>query len=95
MAKIRRDDEVVVIAGRDKGTRGKVQRVLQDGRLIVSGVHMVKKHQKPNPQLEIPGGIIEKEAPINRSNVAIVNPETNKADPVSYTHLTLPTILLV
>ena len=84
MAKIRRDDEVVVIAGRDKGTRGKVQRVLQDGRLIVSGVHMVKKHQKPNPQLEIPGGIIEKEAPINRSNVAIVNPETNKADRVGY-----------
>ena len=84
MAKIRRDDEVVVIAGRDKGTRGKVQRVLQDGRLIVSGVHMVKKHQKPNPQLEIPGGIIEKEAPINRSNVAIVNPETNKGDRVGY-----------
>jgi len=84
MAKIRRDDEVIVIAGRDKGSRGKVQRVLPDGRLIVSGIHMMKKHQKPNPQLEIPGGIIEREAPINSSNVAIVNPETNKADRVGY-----------
>jgi len=84
MAKIRRDDEVVVIAGKDKGKRGKVQRVLEDGRVIVSGVQMIKKHQKPNPQLEIPGGIIEKEAPIAISNIAIVNPETNKADRVGY-----------
>lgn len=84
MAKIRRDDEVVVIAGKDKGKRGKVQRVLDDGRVIVSGVQMIKKHQKPNPQLEIPGGIIEKEAPIAISNIAIVNPETNKADRVGY-----------
>ena len=84
MAKIRRDDEVVVIAGKDKGKRGKVQRVLTDGRVIVSGVQMIKKHQKPNPQLEIPGGIIEKEAPIAVSNIAIVNPETDKADRVGY-----------
>jgi large subunit ribosomal protein L24 len=84
MAKIRRDDEVVVIAGKDKGKRGKVQRILDDGRVIVSGVQMIKKHQKPNPQLEIPGGIIEKEAPIAVSNIAIVNPETNKADRVGY-----------
>lgn len=84
MAKIRRDDEVVVIAGKDKGKRGKVQRVLQDGRVVVSGVQMIKKHQKPNPQMEVPGGIIEKEAPIAVSNIAIVNPETNKADRVGY-----------
>ncbi|MCL4153281.1 UNVERIFIED_CONTAM: hypothetical protein GTU68_013816 [Idotea baltica] len=84
MAKIKRDDEVVVIAGKDKGKRGKVQRILEDGRVIVSGVQMIKKHQKPNPQLEIPGGIIEKEAPIAVSNIAIVNPETNKADRVGY-----------
>lgn len=84
MAKIRRDDEVVVIAGKDKGKRGKVQRVLTDGRVVVSGVQMIKKHQKPNPQLEIPGGIIEKEAPIAISNIAIVNPETDKADRVGY-----------
>lgn len=82
--KLRRDDEVVVIAGRDKGKRGKVQRVLDDGRLIVTGVQMIKKHQKPNPQLEIPGGIIEKEAPIAVSNVAIWNTEANKADRVGF-----------
>ena len=72
-SKIKSDDEVVVIAGRDKGKRGKVQKILDDGRLIVTGVHMIKKHQKPNPQAEIPGGIIEKEAPIQVSNIAIWN----------------------
>lgn len=82
--KLRRDDEVVVIAGKDKGKRGKVTRVLEDGRLIVSGVQVIKKHQKPNPQLEIPGGIIEKEAPIAVSNVAIWNAETGKADRVGF-----------
>ena len=83
MAKIKTGDEVVVIAGKDKGKRGTVQRVLGE-KLIVTGVQIVKKHQKPNPQLEIPGGIIEKEAAIAVSNVAIVNPETNKADRVGY-----------
>ncbi len=82
--KIKRDDEVVVIAGRDKGKRGKVQSVLSDGRLVVTGVQMIKKHQKPNPQLEIPGGIIEKEAPIAASNVAIWNPAASKADRVGF-----------
>lgn len=82
--KIKRDDEVVVIAGRDKGKRGKVQRILDDGRIIVTGVQMVKKHQKPNPQMEIPGGIIEKEAPIAASNVAIWNPSSSKADRVGF-----------
>lgn len=82
--KLRSDDEVVVIAGKDKGKRGKVQRILDDGSLIVSGVQMIKKHQKPNPQLEIPGGIIEKEAPIAVSNVAIWNAEANKADRVGF-----------
>lgn len=82
--KLRRDDEVVVIAGKDKGKRGKVTRVLADGRLVVSGVQVIKKHQKPNPQMEIPGGIIEKEAPIEASNVAIWNAEANKADRVGF-----------
>lgn len=82
--KIKRDDEVVVIAGRDKGKRGKVQRILDDGRIIVSGIQMIKKHQKPNPQMEIPGGIIEKEAPIEASNVAIWNPSSSKADRVGF-----------
>lgn len=82
MQKIKRDDEVIVIAGRDKGKRGKVLKVLENNRLIVSGVQMVKKHQKPNPQMGVAGGIVEKEAPIATSNVAIFNPTTNKADRV-------------
>jgi len=84
MRKIKRDDEVIVIAGRDKGKRGKVVRVQQDNRLIVSGVHMIKKHQKPNPQLGVAGGIVEKEAPIQASNVAIYNAATQKADRVGF-----------
>lgn len=84
MRKIKRDDEVIVIAGRDKGKRGKVVRVLTDNRLIVSGVHMIKKHQKPNPQAGVAGGIVEKEAPIQVSNVAIFNSATQKADRVGF-----------
>lgn len=80
MSKIKRNDEVVVIAGRDKGKRGKVLRVLGDGRLLVSGVQLIKKHQKPNPQLGVSGGIVEKESPIQCSNVAIFNATTRKAD---------------
>lgn len=84
MRKIKRNDEVVVITGRDKGKRGRVSRVLPDNRVIVSGVQMVKKHQKPNPQLGVAGGIVEKEAPIQISNVAIYNPSTQKADRVGF-----------
>ncbi|WP_237060428.1 50S ribosomal protein L24 [Microbulbifer sediminum] len=84
MRKIKRDDEVIVIAGRDKGKRGTVRKVLNDGRLIVSGVQMIKKHQKPNPQLGVAGGIVEKEAAIQASNVAIFNPGTQKADRVGF-----------
>ncbi len=84
MAKIKSNDEIIVIAGRDKGKRGKVLKVQEDGRLIVSGVNMIKKHQKPNPNLGIAGGIIEKEAPIQVSNVAIFNPATSKADRIGY-----------
>jgi large subunit ribosomal protein L24 len=84
MRKIKRDDEVIVVAGRDKGKRGKVVNVLADDRLLVSGVHMIKKHQKPNPQLGVAGGIVEKEAPIQISNVAIFNGATGKADRVGF-----------
>lgn len=84
MLKIKRDDEVIVIAGKDKGKKGKVRKVLPDNRLIVAGVQMVKKHQKPNPQRNIPGGIIEKEGPIATSNVALYNPKTEKADRVGF-----------
>lgn len=84
MKKIRRDDEVVVIAGRDKGKRGDVTRILDDERIYVSGVNVIKRHTKANPQMGQPGGIIEKEAPIHVSNVAIYNRKTNKADRVGF-----------
>lgn len=84
MYKIKRNDEVIVIAGKDKGKRGKVLRVLENSRVLVSGVQMIKKHQKPNPQLGIAGGIVEKEAPIQVSNLAIYNPATKKADRVGF-----------
>jgi large subunit ribosomal protein L24 len=84
MRKIKRDDEVVVIAGRDKGKRGEVLRVFADSRVLVSGVNMVKKHQRPNPNAGVQGGIIDKEAPIQVSNVAIYNNETGKADRVGF-----------
>ncbi len=82
MLKIKKDDEVVVIAGRDKGKRGDVLRVLGGGRLLVTGVNLVKKHQRPNPSAGQRGGIVEQEAPINVSNVAIWNDEAEKADRV-------------
>lgn len=83
--KIRRDDEVVILAGKDKGKQGKVLKVLPaEDRLVIEGVNLVKKHQKPNPQLNVPGGIIEKEASIHVSNVAVVNPATGKADRVGF-----------
>lgn len=82
MRKLRRDDEVVVIAGRDKGKRGKITRVLDNDKLIIAGINMVKRHTKPNPQAGVAGGIVEKEAPIHVSNVAIFNSATNKADRV-------------
>ena len=82
MRKIRREDEVIVIAGRDRGKRGEVLRVVSTERLLVAGVNMVKKHKRGNPQTNEPGGIIDQEAPIAISNVALLNPETEKADRV-------------
>ncbi|WP_028304211.1 50S ribosomal protein L24 [Oceanospirillum maris] len=84
MRKIKREDEVIVIAGKDKGKRGTIKRVLKDGRIVISGVNMVKRHTKPNPMLGTQGGIVEREAPIHSSNVAIYNNETNKADRVGF-----------
>ena len=84
MRKIKREDEVIVLTGKDKGKRGKVQKVLDESRVLVSGINMIKKHQRPNPQLGVAGGIVEKEAPIQVSNVAIYNPSTNKADRVGF-----------
>jgi len=82
MNKLKKNDEVIVITGRDKGKRGKINRVMPDGRLIIGGIQMIKKHTKPNPQAGVAGGIVEKEAPIEASNVAIYNSASKKADRV-------------
>ncbi|MFC7407982.1 MULTISPECIES: 50S ribosomal protein L24 [Hydrogenophaga] len=82
MNKIRKGDEVIVIAGRDKGKRGKVVLRSDEERLVVEGVNLVKKHAKPNPMKGITGGIIDKTMPIHQSNVAIYNPAAGKADRV-------------
>lgn len=81
-SKIRKGDEVIVLAGRDKDKRGTVLRVMPDGRALVNDVNIVKKHVKPNPNKGETGGIIEKEAPIHLSNLALFNPNTKKADRV-------------
>jgi large subunit ribosomal protein L24 len=84
MERIRKGDEVLVTAGRDKGRRGTVVKVLEDGHVIVEGVNMVKRHTKPNPQRQVQGGIVEKEAAIDASNVALWNPVTKKGDRVGF-----------
>ena len=84
MKKIVKNDRIMVIAGRDKGMTGTVNKVLTDGRLLVSGIHLVRKHTKPNPQRNQTGGIVEKEAPIQASNVALVNPATGRPDRVGF-----------
>ena len=84
MARIHKRDQVVVLTGKDKGKRGTVLRVLDTGHLLVEGVNRVKKHQKPNPMRNIQGGIVEKEMPIQASNIALFNAETLKADRVGY-----------
>ncbi|MFP5463046.1 MAG: 50S ribosomal protein L24 [Gammaproteobacteria bacterium] len=84
MLKIKSGDEVVVTTGKDKGKRGTVTRVYPDGKVVVSGVNVAKKHQKPNPQRGVGGGIVEMELPIQVSNVAIYNPKTQKADRVGF-----------
>ncbi|MGA2343401.1 MAG: 50S ribosomal protein L24 [Steroidobacteraceae bacterium] len=87
MKKIRKGDTVILIAGRDKGRRGAVIEVLVDDRVRVEGLNMAKKHQKPNPNANQPGGIIEREAPLHISNVAIYNPATQKADRIAFKSL--------
>ena len=82
MNKIRKGDEVIVIAGRDKGKRGTVLSRANEERLVVEGVNQVKKHAKPNPMKGIAGGIVDKTMPIHQSNVAIFNAATGKADRV-------------
>lgn len=84
-AKIRREDEVIVLTGKDKGKRGGVTQVLiAKGKVIVEGINQVKKHQKPVPALGQAGGIVTKEAPIDVSNIALFNSATGKADRVGF-----------
>lgn len=84
MRKIKCNDEVIVTTGKDKGKRGTVSRLVGDDKVVVAGVNIVKRHTKPNPNAGQPGGIIEKEAAISISNIAIFNPESSKADRVGF-----------
>jgi len=84
MRKIKKGDKVVVITGKDKGRQGTVTAVLDDGHVLVEGVNVVKKHQKGNPNAGVAGGIVEKEMPIDQSNVMLFNPATGKGDRVGF-----------
>ncbi len=84
MEKIRKGDDVIVTAGKDKGKRGTVLRVVDARHLVVEGVNRVKKHQRPNPMKNQTGGIVEKDMPIDISNVALFNPQTKKGDRVGF-----------
>ncbi len=84
MRRIRQGDEVIVIAGKDKDKRGKVTRIVNDDKVIVENINLVKKHTKANPNTNTPGGIIDKEMPLHISNVALYNSETDKADKVGF-----------
>ncbi|WP_130536585.1 50S ribosomal protein L24 [Thiomicrorhabdus indica] len=84
MNRLRKGDEVIVITGKDKGKRGSISSVQANGKVLVDGINLVKKHTRPNPMTGAQGGIVSKEMPIDASNVALVNPETNKADKVGF-----------
>jgi large subunit ribosomal protein L24 len=84
MERIRKGDEVVVIAGRDKGKRGTVLRRVDESHLVIEGINVVKKHVRPNPMKGVTGGIIDKTMPIDQSNVMLFNPATSKGDRVGF-----------
>jgi large subunit ribosomal protein L24 len=84
MRKIKKGDDVVVLTGKDRGKRGTVLRVVDDERLLIENVNLVKKHQKGNPQRGEPGGIVDKEMPLHVSNVGLYNPQAGKADRVGF-----------
>ncbi len=84
MRKIKKGDEIIVITGKDKGRRGTVSVVQDDGKIIVEGLNLAKKHQKGNPQAGVSGGIVEKEMPIDASNVMLFNAKTGKGDRVGF-----------
>ena len=87
MDKIRKGDEVIVIAGKDKGKRGTVLRRVDAERVVVEGVNRVKKHVKPNPVKGVAGGVVDKDMPLHISNVSLYNPATKKADRVGFKSL--------
>jgi large subunit ribosomal protein L24 len=87
MQKIKKDDNVIILVGKDKGKQGKVTSLVNGDKVLVAGVNRAKKHQKPNPNKGISGGIIELEMPIHISNVALYNPATKKADRVGFKFL--------
>ena len=84
MMKIKKDDSVVILTGKDKGRSGKVVKIVGSTHAIVEGINVCKKNVKPNPHKRTQGGIIEKESPIHLSNIALLNPATNKADRVGF-----------
>lgn len=84
MQRIRKGDEVIVIAGRDKGTKGTVLSRVDERHVIVEGINVVKKHVRPNPQLGVQGGIVDKAMPIDQSNLMLVNPESGKGERVGF-----------
>ncbi len=87
MRRIRKGDDIIVIAGKDKGKRGSVLHVVSDDMVVVSDVNMVKRHTKPNPNRGVAGGIIEKEMPIRTSNIMLYNPQTKKGDRIGFRFL--------
>ncbi len=87
MNRIRKGDQIIVICGKDKGRQGTVLKVMEDDRVLVESINMVKKHTKPNPMQGVEGGIVEKEMPIHVSNVMMFNPVTNKGDRVGFKQL--------
>ena len=84
MQKIRKGDDVIVIAGRDKGKRGTVSQRVDERQLLVDGINTVKKHMRPNPMKGVTGGIVEKSMPIDQSNVMLFNPGTGKGDRIGF-----------
>jgi large subunit ribosomal protein L24 len=87
MQRIKKGDQVIVVAGRDKGRRGTVLRVEQSGRIVVENLNVAKKHQRPNPQKGVAGGIVEQEKSLDASNVMLFNPTTDKADRIGFRKL--------
>ena len=84
MERLRKGDQVVVTAGMDRGKQGEILNLGTEGKFLVQGINLVKKHTKPNPALGTAGGIVEKEMPIDGSNLALLNPETGKGDKVGF-----------